>query len=194
MADAAERAAQALAGQARHGFRTGASKRLLVSESLGTAGALRNIEGGPELLRMLKLLPERMAKTAMRQAHMAAGAEVRKAVKRLVPRRTGSLKKSIGVRVYRNVPSIDYTVIIGPRRGEKFKTGIGRRQVSPSRYAHLVELGTSRMPARSFLRKGLQASKARALQALSRKLGVAIERQAKKLAKKGRAVPGIRVA
>lgn len=148
------------------------------------------LEGGKELLRLLAQLPERSAKTAMRKAHAAAGAEVRKAVKRRVPRRTGTLKKSIGVRVYRKVPSFDYTIIIGPRRGKKFKTMFEGRLTSPTKYAHLVELGTPRMPARSFLRAGLQESKAKALQVLGSKLGKGIELEALKLAKKQASVRG----
>ena len=144
-------------------------------------------EGFKELLKLLNRLPERAGKKAMRKAHAAAGAVVRMAVKRLVPVRSRTLKKSIGVRVKRFTSGFDYHVIIGPRRGQKFVTTFEGRKTSPTKYAHLVELGTPRMPARSFLRAGLEQSKARAIRVLGEKMGKAIEVEALKLAKKASA-------
>lgn len=156
------------------------------------ASAGLRIDGMRDLQRLLNRLPERARKTAMRQAQRAAGTVIVRAARAKVPRRTGNLRKSLGVRVYRKGDV--FVAVIGARRGDKFTSTVAGRKMTASRYSHLVEKGTATMKARPFLRPALMEARAQAIKVLGDKLGKAIERQALKLAKKGRAIPGLRMA
>ena len=91
------------------------------------------IEGVQEHLEGLK---ESVKKKFLRGAVAKASRIIAKAEKALVPVDTGTLKKSIGSRVYskKNVAGV-----IGARRG--FERTIGKRKLYPVFTLHLVDTG-----------------------------------------------------
>jgi HK97 gp10 family phage protein len=97
-----------------------------------------------------------------------------KAAKAGAPKETGLLKKSIGskVKVY---PSGVAVAIVGPRQG--FKAEVTREKnrrfpwtgtSNPTRYAHLVELGTRQAPAKPFLKPALAGQQAAIREAMAK--------------------------
>lgn len=129
------------------------------------------VKGLPQALAALRELPRRVGFKHMRIALNAGGGVLKRAAEANVPKETGLLKKSLGVKV--KIPDASFNtrhhgkpayVLIGPRRnfvrasigGNKGKTkllsdkkalkrvlGGGKVNVrNPARYAHLVEGGT----------------------------------------------------
>lgn len=80
-------------------------------------------------------------KTAAGQALRAASRPIISAAKAGAVRRTGLLRKSLGVVVRRPRKGSPYAAI-GPRRG--FKVLNGKRYSDPAKYGHLVEGGAKR--------------------------------------------------
>lgn len=104
------------------------------------ASVTMKMRGGRELARALKMLPENVGKRVMRKATHAAGAEVRKAARRLAPTGdTGLLRKSMAQRTYRVKGKFLWVSVIGPRHR---KTVVNGKAYNPGNYGHLVEFGT----------------------------------------------------
>lgn len=129
------------------------------------------IEGVDELVKQLRdELPKRMQGKILRKAIADGSKLVLKTAKQKVPvGETGMLKRSLGrrVKVYRNSGKV--LGIVGPRTGFK-KTKAGRTRtalgekfqqahVNPTKYAHLVELGTRHSAPKPFLRPALDNNK-----------------------------------
>jgi len=98
------------------------------------------VNGLDEVLKKLKKLPEKVQKRVLVGAVRAGAKPIIKEAKRLVPVRTGTLKKSIGVvkRRSKNKNLIHFTVTPRKKKG--------------GWYAHYVEFGTLKMSARPFMR------------------------------------------
>ena len=99
-----------------------------------------DVNGLDEVLKKLKKLPEKVQKRVLVGAVRAGAKPIIKEAKRLVPVRTGTLKKSIGVvkRRSKDKNIIHYTVAPRKKKG--------------GWYAHYVEFGTSKMSAKPFMR------------------------------------------
>lgn len=111
-------------------------------------------------LKTLKWLPRKIADKILKKAVGIASRKLSRAVKNAVPVRTGQLKKSIGarVRMYKNTQII--VGVVGARKGFRVEVGKYKRDsgktaryphkkgdpiiVNPTKYLHLVELGTLR--------------------------------------------------
>lgn len=119
----------------------------------------------------LQRVGSREGKRVIRAALNASGKPIVKDARKTVPVRTGMLKKSLGTKT-QIFPNGDGVAIIGPRAGPKFlkviKNAKGKEvKIRPSRYGHLVELGTINQPARPFLRPALVSAKGKAFNAFA---------------------------
>lgn len=108
-----------------------------------------------DVLKALKTLPINIEKNIMVGATRASANVVKQEAQRLVPKKTGTLKKSIGVtkRNSKNRNEIQFS--ISPRTGGK-NSGF---------YGRFIELGTSQMNAKPFLRPAIENTVDEVLQA-----------------------------
>jgi len=110
----------------------------------------KGISGGVDskkVLKALKKLPLNIQKKVMIGSTRAGAKVVSDEAKRLAPRKRGVLKKSIGVTKRKSKRGIT-TFSVSPRKGGKNNGFYGR----------FIELGTSKMIARPFLRPALEKS------------------------------------
>lgn len=129
------------------------------------------IEGAAEMERLLKELGPRTASKLGAQALRAGAKPILQEAKRLVPKDTRQLEKAITTKTERQQAMSDTrSVLIGFRKPR-------------SRIAHLLEFGTSKMPARPFMRPALDGKAKDALDEMGKVLGQGIEREAAKMAK-----------
>lgn len=130
------------------------------------------IHGGLELERALLDLGPAVANKAGLKALRAGAKPIVDEAKRLVPRRTGALARSITTRAGKQGrASSERTLLIGFRQ-------------PVSRIAHLLEFGTSKMAARPFIRPALDARAGEALKEIGRVLGETIKGEALRLTRK----------
>ncbi len=132
------------------------------------------ITGAKEMERLLKELGPNVASRVGDKALRAGAKPIVAEAKRLVPVKTGALRKAITVAVQRRRKGPgERVVLIGFKRPE-------------SRRAHLTEFGTVNAPAQPFLRPALDSKAGEALNEVGRVLGKGITDEALKLAKPGR--------
>lgn len=97
------------------------------------------VVGDVALLRKFEALPVKLQKKHGWNAMLKAGRRVVRAAKKRVPKNTGQLKKSLGMKrkLYRRSGTI--VAIVGPRTG--FRAVVNGKPHDPAKIAHLVELG-----------------------------------------------------
>jgi HK97 gp10 family phage protein len=162
------------------------------------------IAGLRELLQGLSDLPFELGKGAIYSALGGAGAVVRKEAQALVPqlsgtdpavlrgvRKPGTLKRAIRVsrsKINRGKNGLwEVIVRVKPlkrKQVSKFKSSTGLRSVDnpdDPYYWWWVEFGTSKMPARPFLRPAFENTKDAQLQAMRVRLKAGLERAARKI-------------
>jgi len=100
-----------------------------------------------KLLKALKTLPLNIQRNVMVGSTRAGAKVVSDEAKRLVPVKQGRLKKTIGI-IKRKSKKGEVIFSISPRKGGKNNGFYGR----------FIELGTSKMIARPFLRPALEKS------------------------------------
>lgn len=122
------------------------------------------IDGLAELNRKLRELPRKVQRRGLRRAVRAGAEPIRERAEELAPRRTGRLARNIVTR-YRT-SRVDRAVI---------EVGPGLRAF----YGKFQELGTSRHPARPFLRPAFDAGKDAAVRQIGDTLRQEIERAAR---------------
>jgi HK97 gp10 family phage protein len=134
--------------------------------------------GFKELENALLELPKAVGKKVLREALKKAAQPVVWDAQRNVPVLTGELLGSIDIRA---------TLSKRQRRG-RAKAGDVEMFIGPSwpkgAHGHLVEFGTSKMAARPFLRPAWDANKNGVLASIGRELWIAIDKAAKRLARK----------
>lgn len=108
-----------------------------------------------EVMKALKNLPINIQKNIMVGATRASAKVVSDEAKRLVPVDEGTLKKSIGVTKRRSKERNMVSFSVSPRKGG----------VNDGFYGRFIELGTSKMSAKPFLRPALEKSVEETLQA-----------------------------
>ncbi len=101
-------------------------------------------EGIDEILRKLKRLPERVQKNVVVGAVRASAKPIIKEARLLVPVRTGTLKKSIGIKKRRSKEKNIISFSVAPLSK---KGGF---------YGKFVEFGTKKMSAHPFLRPAFE--------------------------------------
>ena len=105
-------------------------------------GITVHLEGHKELIRALDLLQASVAFSLSRNAARAAMVPVNKAAKQnaKVLQDTGTLWRSIGIKVKRITRAGIVWVGVGPRKGHDITLPNGKKR-DPVKYGHLVELG-----------------------------------------------------
>lgn len=136
-------------------------------------------KGFAETERNLKRVHERIKRGAMREALAKASRPIIKRARELAPKESGALRKALG-RITKTIKG-EVRVRIGIRRGKSVDYQGEKR--NPSRYAHLVELGSSKNRAHPFMRPALEEKKEEAIQIYKETLGPAIEKAAARVAK-----------
>ena len=122
------------------------------------------LTGLRDALNSLKAVKRSAGSRILRKGLAAASKPMLDTARRLVPRRTGLLRKSLGrkIKTYRSTGTV--VVMIGPRTGFKRVVRVkGRRTFQrndPTHYAHLVERGTVHSRATPFLRPAFDQHKA----------------------------------
>lgn len=137
------------------------------------------IEGIADLVKRINALEGSVRKKANREAMRGAGAEVRKDMRARVPRRvkyggvnvSGTMRRSVKSRVKSYRRSGVVVCMVGVARKQKRQIGVRVRDgakskkgdpifMVPSKIYHLVEFGTKRSRARSFVRRAEFAARA----------------------------------
>jgi HK97 gp10 family phage protein len=144
------------------------------------------IVGAKEIAAGIARLPSDLQRAAESAVLRAGAKPVAKIAKSKAPvGDTGLLKKSIGYTVRKGQGVV--SARIGPRNGFARSTTdeSGKvTKVNPTNYSHLVELGTSRAPAKPFIRPAVDSAKGEAFDAMAKGYGVHLEKVVAKLRKK----------
>lgn len=127
------------------------------------------IDGLKPLFDRLDGLAAKVRRKILRDAISEGSKIITKAAKAGAPVQTRLLRNSLGrkIKTYRNSGIV--VAIIGPRVGFRKEVLRGKRRVlsNPTKYAHLVELGTKRMSARPFLRPAFARNSAAIMRAMA---------------------------
>ena len=116
----------------------------------------------------------RIARPAIREA----SAEIRKRAKAKAPKDSGQLKRSIKNTV--RTGRVGVYAVVGPAHG--FKIEHEGKPRDPTKYAHLVEFGTSHSAPRPFLRSAYDGTPS--MEIIRRRMGEELDKQAKREAAK----------
>lgn len=147
-----------------------------------------NIVGHKELARALDKLPKEIANAAERTALREGAKPIAAAAKSNAGRskETGLLQESIGVTVKKVRGRLSARV--GARTGfgrEVSRGGYGPRARTvysdPSKYAHLVEYGTSKTAARPFMRPAIDSSAGEVVNNMAKGYAKGLDRAVRKL-------------
>jgi HK97 gp10 family phage protein len=150
------------------------------------------VTGHLELAKAIESLPREFQATAEYQVLGSGGKVIEKKAKANVVVGEGDLKKSIGTNI-KGKPG-KRTVRIGPKAGASKIVGVVSRgpnkgkaiKKSPNHYSHIVEYGTSRLPARPFLAPAVDQAASETLNAMAVGYEKAITRISKKINKGAR--------
>lgn len=134
-----------------------------------------DLRGAAEMERIMRQLGPRLAGKAGASALRAGAKVIQDEAKRLVPKKTRALERSI----------VLFTVPARRRNDDEQAVQIGFRP-PVSRRAHLVEFGTQFTPARPFIRPALDSKASAALDKMRDALARALRREAEKLARGNR--------
>ena len=155
-----------------------------------------NITGLKELQQALNQLPLEIQKRPLRSA-VSAGAKVilDEAIRRAPQGETGNLRKALyRYRSRSQSGKGQETFLVGVRKGKKEYVDsaknrrfgrVGKKYTVEGEafYWRFIEFGTSKMPARPFLRPAFESKKNQAVETIKNRLAVAIENTAKKMKK-----------
>src|SRR5690606_34764377 len=111
-------------------------KRTMANESQITI----KMSGVQDVDRALSIIPKRMNKKVLLSTYRKAGAITVKEARSRAPKKSGRVKRSIGIVTWKNTEGNEATVRIGPRRKA------GNANMS-GWHSHMIEFGTkSRSP------------------------------------------------
>ena len=127
--------------------------------------------GAKELERVLKQLPDVVAKKVTVNGLKAGGRVLVKGIKARAPRRTGELAASPVVSSSSKATRGETLAVVG------FRKPVSRR-------VHLTEFGTENSPAQPFIRPALDEDGPAAIRQIGENMGRGVEREARKLAGK----------
>lgn len=140
------------------------------------------LTGFKELHDALLKLPDRVAKNALRSAVNAGASVIKKQVRQNAPTDTGLLKKNVYQKQIREASGqYQQTFAVGVRQG-KARNKDGTKKELPY-YWRFMEFGTSKMPARPFIRPAFESKKEDAVKAIADKLDERIQKYARELHK-----------
>lgn len=130
--------------------------------------------GLAELSKKLKEMPVKLSKNGLRAAVNAGAEVIRKDAVSRVPVDTGRLKKSIYKKQIREKSNnVQQTFFVGARNGKKY-----RATNKDAYYWRFLEFGTSKLPAKPFLRPAFDTKKTQAVEAIAKKLKERIDKYA----------------
>jgi len=135
--------------------------------------------GDKKLRRKLQQLAGGAQRRIVRPAVSKALTPINRAAKRRCPVETGLLKRSIGKKVKAYKWSGTVWGGVGPRVGYKKQMPDGSWR-NPTKYAHLVELGTVGLAARPFLRPALDTNRQKAMGILATEIRRRLEKEARR--------------
>lgn len=124
------------------------------------AKPLINMEltGVKEIDQVLREMPSKLTRQVLQSAARKAARPMVADMKAGAPKRSGNLRRSIGIKALKSkVDNLRAVIVVGVRRGKKFK----------AQHAHLIEFGTKERVAKnptgllSFWSKGQQVKIAR---------------------------------
>ena len=124
------------------------------------------VEGLDALDRAVRKLPKNVQKRVLKGALRAGGRVIAKDAKQRVPKKSGELKKSISVQAGKNQQ--DGATVFVATRPKAF-------------YSHMIEFGTSKMPARPFLRPAFDATQQEVIKKIGEALAKGILKETAKL-------------
>lgn len=147
------------------------------------------VEGLAELRKVLLELPKELHKGPLRSAISAGAKVIQDQAIANAPQDTGTLKRAIfRTRAPENSSAVQEAAVVGVRSGKKFQAkrtkGGGMTANRDAFYWRFLEFGTSKMPARPFMRPAFDSMKERAVEAIRERLAAAIQRAAAKLRRK----------
>lgn len=149
------------------------------------------VTGLAELSKKLKEMPIKLAKNGLRAAVNAGAEVIRKDAKARVPVKTGNVRKNIYKKQIREKSNnFQQTYYVGVKLGRKRKLAPTKLNVRKQRvgqlydvessayYWRFLEFGTSKLPARPFLRPAFDTKKSQAVDAMAKKLKERIDKYA----------------
>lgn len=146
---------------------------------------LMKLSGFKEMADAMRELGLRVAKNALRRAVSSGAAEIRNEAKSRAPVATGEMRRDIQIKRERDTKgemSAKYSVFV--RSGRKSRmSGKARDVQKDSFYWRFVEFGTSKMPARPFIRPAFEAKKDAAVGVIGETLAAGIQKAAAEVAK-----------
>lgn len=154
---------------------------------------IQTITGLKELQMALKDLPNNIAKNVLRGSVNAGASVIKKEAAARAPVYTGSvsqghpppgtLKRSVYQKAIKELSNLTkQTFFVGVRKGKKYqKQGKKGNLSQDAFYARFVEFGTSKMPARPFMRPAFEAKKSAAVEAIKAYLTDRIPKEVAKL-------------
>lgn len=147
---------------------------------------IKNLSGFKELAAALRELGPRVARNTLRRAVSSGARLIRDEARIKAPVDTGEMRKDIMIkreRAAKDVMSARYSVFV--LSGKKSRLAGKRRNVDKdSFYWKFVELGTSKMSARPFLRPAYEVKKEDAVKTIGDVIDAGIKKAAQELAKK----------
>lgn len=152
------------------------------------------IEGLAELAKAMRELPERVARNGLRAAVNAGASVIKKEAIAKAPELTGALKANLYQKQIREQSGpMQQTFYVGVKNGvaKYAKTAANRRagkvgvykNAGSTWYWFLNEFGSSKQPARPFMRPAFETQKENAVAAIAKKLDERIQKHANDLAK-----------
>lgn len=152
------------------------------------------LEGFAELAAALRELPERVARNGLRAAVNAGATVIKKEAMARAPEDTGALRANMYQKQRREEsgPMVQ-TFYVGVRSGvaKYAKSAANRRAGTAGKpyrnagstfYWRFLEFGTSKLPARPFMRPAFELRKNDAVEAIGKKLDERIQKHARDLA------------
>lgn len=143
------------------------------------------VTGINDLRRAMDRLPAELKKRAEVPVLRAGAKPIHKSAKAKAPvgneEHPGQLKKSLGITV-KKLRGV-YSARVGARTGYSVTLKNGKKK-DPSKYIHLVELGTSHSAAKPFIRPAVDSTRGEVLGEMSKGLEKHLHRTAARIAKK----------
>lgn len=139
------------------------------------------LTGFKELADKLRAMGREIGEKALKGAVAGAAGLVRDEARRLVPQKTGTLRRSIYMVFDKERSTASKKVyVVGWRKGKRFRS-VGKNKVNLDGYYGLfVEFGTAKMAARPFVRPAFEKKKDAALDIIGKRIAARIKRFEKK--------------
>ena len=157
---------------------------------------MASTEGFAELAKRMRELPDLLARKSLRGAVNAGASVIKKEAQLRAPKLTGALAKNFYQKQIREASTVlSQTFYVGVRSGlaryakNKANKKAGRagkvyKDSGATFYWKFVEFGTSKMPARPFLRPAFESRKNEAVDAIGNKIRDELEKHRRSLVTK----------